>query len=119
MVYCTYAACFFLLDIVYVDIYKLSIFDCFIVFSHMNQPYLMFPFHLVIDFRSLQSCHSEDLSLCMCNGVIISLGYVHRSRSHVHFHSTRFCQNVLQSGYTKFIFPPLFHILPTSAVRFF
>lgn len=40
-------------------------------------------------------------------------------RAHVYFHSTRYCQNVLQNACTKFTLPPFFCVLPTFAVKIF
>lgn len=92
MAYCTFAACFFPCNIVSdlsILIYRNCPFYCFFVFSHMNQPYVMCPFHLVIDFRSLLfsiTVMPQWRSLYMSTGVIISLGCIPTSGpQHMYF----------------------------------
>lgn len=62
-----------------------------------------------------QAFHSEDPYICLWYDLFRVYTYKW-IRSQVHFHSIRYCQNVLQSGCMKFLLPP-FPILPTFAVK--
>lgn len=105
MIFCTYAACFFYY--LFMLIYKIIHFLLLYCVLPHESTILMYPFHLVIDLFIifLHYNHSEDLPLYMSNDVMFSLRFISRSESDAHFHSTRICQNALQSGCTKFAFP--------------